>query len=217
MEGKDLQTELRQALAGDQRALSRLVAALTPVIQARVARCLLSRRMGLAAGRDVRQEVEDLTQEVFLQLFADGGRVLSTWQPERGLTLLNFVGLVAERQATSILRSGRRSPWKEDPTLAEELDGPAAMPEPEQVTASREELRLLLVGLTEELSPLGRHLFDLLFLQDLSPEEAVHRTGLSSDAIYAWRSRLRRLARRLLTEMSESRPPERRPSTGSRA
>jgi RNA polymerase sigma-70 factor (ECF subfamily) len=165
--------------------------------------------MGPAAGRDVRQEVEDLTQEIFLQLFADRGRVLRTWQPERGLTLLNFVGLVAERQATSILRSGRRSPWKEDPTLAGELDGPADTPEPEQVTASREELRLLLGRLTEELTPLGRQLFDLLFLQDLSPEEAVHRTGLSADAIYAWRSRLRRLARRLFAELSEARPAER--------
>ena len=204
MDGKDLQAELRQALAGDGPALNRLVAAFTPVIQARVARCLLARRVGPAAGRDIRQEVEDLTQEVFLQLFADQGRVLSTWQRERGLTLLNFVGLVAERQATSILRSGRRSPWKEDPTLAEELDGPAGRPEPEQVTASREELRLLLGRLTEELSPLGRQLFDLLFLQELSPEEVMHRTGLSSDAVYAWRSRLRRLARRLLAEMSET-------------
>ena len=48
----------------------------------------------ISAGRDIRQEVEDLSQEVFLQLFAEGGRVLATWQPERGLTLLNFVGLV---------------------------------------------------------------------------------------------------------------------------
>jgi RNA polymerase sigma-70 factor (ECF subfamily) len=217
MDERDLQHPLRQALAGDEAALRRLVAALTPVIQARVARCLLSRRRGPAAGRDVRQEVEDLTQEVFLQLFADQGRVLSTWQPERGLTLLNFVGLVAERQATSILRSGRRSPWKEDPTLAEELDGPATAAEPEQVTASREELRLLLGRMTEELSPLGRHLFDLLFLQDLPPDEAGRRTGLSADAIYAWRSRLRRLARRLLVELSESPLLERKPLRGGTA
>jgi RNA polymerase sigma-70 factor (ECF subfamily) len=204
MDSKDPRPELRLALSGDEAALERLVAVLTPVIQARVARCLLRRRMGPAAGRSVRQEVEDLTQEVFLQLFADGGRVMRTWEPERGLSLVNFVGLVAERQAVSLLRSGRRNPWNDEPTLPEELDAPAAGGGPEQATASREELRLLLHRLTEELSPLGRHLFELLFLQELTLGEVVARTGLSDDAVYAWRSRLRRLARRLQAELSES-------------
>ncbi|HVT58403.1 MAG TPA: sigma-70 family RNA polymerase sigma factor [Thermoanaerobaculia bacterium] len=204
MDGRGLQHQLRRALAGDEAELNRLVGALAPVVQARVARCLLRWRIGPAAGRSVRQEVEDLTQEVFLQLFADQGRVLRSWQPERGLTLPNFVGLVAERQTTSVLRSGRRSPWKEDPTLPERLDAPAEDGGPERVAASREELRLLLQRLTEELSPLGRNLFDLLFLQELSLTEVARRTGLSNDAVYAWRSRLRRLARRLQTELAMS-------------
>lgn len=204
METEPIQAEVRRALAGDEPTLNRLVAMLTPVIQSRVARGLLSRRVGSASGRNVRQEVEDLTQEVFLVLFADGGKVLRSWEPERGLTLPNFVGLVAERQTASILRSGRRSPWKEDPTLPEDLDQAALDRGPEEVTASREQLRHLLHRLTEELSPLGRHLFDLLFLQDLPFEEVVRQTGMSPDAVYAWRSRLRRLARRLLDEESEN-------------
>jgi RNA polymerase sigma factor (sigma-70 family) len=204
MESKDPRLELRLALAGDETALARLVAVLTPVIQARVARCLLLRRTGPAASRSVSQEVGDLTQEVFLQLFADGGRVIRSWEPERGLSLANFVGLVAERQAVSILRGGRRNPWKDDPTLPEELDALSGGGSPEQVTASRQELRLLLHRLNEELSPLGRQLFDLLFLQELDQPEVVARTGLSDDAVYAWRSRLRRLARRLQAELSDS-------------
>lgn len=199
-----IQDELRSALAGDEPALNRLVRALTPVIQSRVARGLLLRRTGGAAGRDVRQEIEDLTQEIFLVLFADGGKVLRSWQPERGMSLLNFVGLVAERQTASVLRSGKRSPWKEDPTLAEDIDQAAPEVGPEEVTASREQLRHLLCRLAEELSPLGRHLFDLLFLRDLPFEEVTRQTGMSPDAVYAWRSRLRRLARRLLDEKSES-------------
>src|SRR6476661_2274093 len=43
---------LEPSLAGDPSALTRLVAALTPVIQARVARTLLARRHRLASGRD---------------------------------------------------------------------------------------------------------------------------------------------------------------------
>lgn len=204
MNNQDPGADLRQAIAGDEAALERMVAALTPVIQARVARCLLLRRTGYAAGRNVRQEVEDITQEVFLQLFADGGRVIRTWEPERGLSFANFVGLVAERQAVSILRGGRRNPWKEEPTLPEDLDATAAGGSPEQMTAARQELGLLLHRLTEELSPLGRHLFDLLFLQELTLQEVVARTGLSDDAVYAWRSRLRRLARRLHAELSDA-------------
>lgn len=204
MSNEAIEEQLRSALAGDEPALTQLVRVLTPVIQSRVARGLLLRRTGTAAGRDIRQEVEDLTQEIFLVLFADGGKVLRSWQPERGMSLLNFVGLVAERQTASVLRSGKRSPWKEDPTLAEDFEQAAPEGGPEEVTASREQLRHLLNRLTEELSPLGRHLFDLLFLRDLPFEEVVRRTGMSPDAVYAWRSRLRRLARRLLDEKSES-------------
>jgi RNA polymerase sigma-70 factor (ECF subfamily) len=212
-----IQGEVRSALAGNEPALTRLVRKLTPVIQSRVARGLLLRRTGMAAGRNVRQEVEDLTQEIFLVLFADGGKVLRSWQPERGLSLLNFVGLVAERQAASILRSGKRSPWKEDPTLPEDLHQAATESGPEEVTASREQLRLLLHRLTEELSPLGRHLFDLLFLRELPLEEVIRRTGMSPDAVYAWRSRLRRLAGRLLDETSENRLEPRKSMKGGKA
>jgi RNA polymerase sigma factor (sigma-70 family) len=209
-----LLAEIRRALAGDDAALRRLIATLTPVIQSRVARGLLRWRTGAASGRDVRQEVEDLTQEIFLHLFADGGKVLQSWQPERGLTLANFVGLVAERQTASVLRSGRRSPWKEDPTLAEDLDGlhgPTEASGPEEIVASREQLRILWRRLTAELSPQGRQLFGLLFLEELPLPEVVARTNLSPDAIYAWRSRLRRLCRRLLDEPSETVPIRRTP------
>ncbi len=203
MSGKLTQDDVSRAVTEGGAALARLVEVLTPVIQARVARCLLLRRSGLAAGRDVRQEVEDLSQEVFLTLFTESGKVLLDWQPERGLSLENFVGLVAERRSASIMRSGKRSPWKEDPTLTEELDEQDDT-NPEAETASRMTLRNLLHRLTEELSPLGRRLFELLFLQDLSVAEVGRQTGMSADAIYAWRSRLRRLANKIRQEMSET-------------
>jgi len=200
MQHEAIQDEIRRALAGEEPALTRLVQRLTPVIQSRVARGLLLRRTGRSEGRDIRQEVEDFTQEIFLFLFADDGKALRSWQPERGLSLLNFVGLVAERQTVSILRSGKRSPWKEEDMLPEDFARAAPDPGPEEITASREQLKLLLHRLAEELSPLGRHLFDLFFLRELPPEEVMRQTGLSPDAVYAWRSRLRKLARRLLAE-----------------
>lgn len=190
------------ALAGEEAAIAALVRRLTPVIQARVARVVLAGRGG-AGPSGARAQVEDLTQEVFLSLFAGRGRVLATWQPERGLSLDNFVGLVARRRALSILRRGREAPWREDPTLGEAIetvDDPEPVPGPEARTVSRQELGRLLARMREELSPLGWHLFDLLFLREQSVEEAGAATGLSHDALYAWRSRLKRLARRLAAE-----------------
>ena len=190
---------MQRALSGDPEALSQLVAVLTPVVQSRVARTLLARRHRLAVGRDVRQEVEDLSQEVFLAFFDRDARVLRSWQAERG-SLESFVGLVAERVVLSFLRSGRRNAWKEDLTLTDgELEPEAPYPGPEEVVASRERLSLLLDRLREELSPQGWQMFELLFIQELSQAEVEAATGLSADAVYAWRSRLRRLVERLLT------------------
>lgn len=211
MSSDDTADLLGHALTGDAAALTRLVALLTPVIQARVARTLLARRFRLAEGRDVRQEVEDLSQEVFLALFSRGGRVLRAWEPERGLSLENFVGLVAERQVLSFLRSSRRNPWPEETSFAdEELDAETVDRGPEEIAASREHLALLLDRLREELSPLGWRLFQLLFIQELSQAEVEVASGLSADAVYAWRSRLRRMARKLLAEMSGNAVPVRR-------
>ena len=199
---------VEQALAGRPPAVARLVERLTPVIQARAARCLL--RTGRGAGPRLRQELVDLVQQVFLTLFDKRGRVLTSWDPARGLSLDNFVGLVAERQVLSILRSGKRDPWREEPTLVEDLDGPSEEPDPEEAAASREELELLLARLREALSPLGWQLFDLLYLQERSVSDVEAATGLSADAVYAWRSRLRKLARSLLGDrLSESAPRER--------
>jgi RNA polymerase sigma-70 factor (ECF subfamily) len=198
---------LRQALAGDEDALRGLVARLTPIVQARVARCLM--RSGQPR---LRQELEDLAQDVFRVLFEGDGKVLLSWDPGRGLSLDNFVGLVAQRHALSALRSGKRVPWREDPTLTEDLDGPSGGPGPEQIVVSQDGLERLLDRLRERLSPLGWLLFDLLYLQELSVEEISATTGHSPDAIYAWRTRLRRLARTLVEELrSETAAPQRTP------
>ena len=211
MSPEEIADLVRSALAGDPTALNRLVAVLTPVVQARVARTLLAHRFLLAGGRDLRQEVEDLSQDVFLKLFSRDAHVLRSWQAELGLSLENFVGMVAEREVWSFLRSGRRNPRKEDPSIPlEELKAEVLEPGPEKVATIREHLGLLLDRLREELSPLGWWLFELLFVQELSVNEVRDASGLSADAVYAWRSRLRSLARKLEAEMSGNTGPPRK-------
>jgi len=194
-----------RALDGERGALATLVERLTPVIQARAAHWLL--RQHGARTRNVRQEVEDLTQEVFLALFAQSGKILRTWEADRGLTLEKFVGLVAERQVISILRTQKRNPWKEDPTLAEDLEADLPTHAPaEEIVASSNALERLFERLKEELIPLAWHLFDLIYLQQLSVADVIAATGMSADAVYAWRSRLARLARERYSEITGERP-----------
>lgn len=186
--------DVERALAGDHRAMDRLVDVLSPVIQERVARALMR---GASGRPNLRSAVEDLTQEVFFSLFDDQGRVLRDWNPERGLTLERFVALVAERRVISVLRRKRRNPWTEEATESEVLDRRAASGDLDEQLLGRDQLGRMLRDLKRQLSPLGWHIFELLFVRELTVTEAVDATGLSPDAIYAWRSRLRRLAKRL--------------------
>ena len=195
--------EYTLALAGDEEAIEHLVDRLTPVVQVRVARILL-RRDRYRHGEDIRSVVEDVVQEVFINLFAANARVLRQWQAERGLSLANFVGLVAERRAMAVLRSARRNPWTEEPTELEQLDSLAPEPGPEEATASKEGLEVLLARLREDLSPLGWKIFQMLFVLERSVPEVVRETRLSADAVYAWRSRLRRRARALASGLTVS-------------
>ena len=194
-----------RALSGDASATRKLVVLVLPVVQARIARVLVRRRT--RGGRDVRQEVVDLAQEVFAALFEGDGRVLRAWDPARGLGLASFCGLIAERESASILRSGRRSPWSADPTEAEALERDLA-PEPdfEARLATREQLELLVDRVREALSPLGLEMFERLVVQEEAVEAVCTATGMKADAVYAWKSRLGKLVRKLAREMAISDP-----------
>lgn len=201
----DLQELLSQALDGNVDAVRGLVRNLTPVVQCRVARALV-RRHSQARGRNLRQELEDLTQEVLVALFSNDARALRAWNQEAGLGLRSFVGLIAEREVASILRSGRRSPWTEDPTASGSLEavGPTDR-DPEGSAASRQFAQVMLDRLRAELSPLGIRVFELLWRDQKSVEEACDELKMSAEALYAWRSRIRKTARSIADELGERR------------
>lgn len=196
---------LDKALAGDAVATRSLVQRLLPIVQARVARTLVRRRGG--SGRDVRQEVEDLAQEAFAALFENQGKILRAWNPERGLSLASFCGLVAEREAASILRSGRRSPWTEAATELDELERELDHAKgADAVLSSKEQLARLVERLRESLSPRGLELFHRLVVEEESVESVCQTTGMTADAVYAWRSRILKIVKALAREVSSSEP-----------
>jgi RNA polymerase sigma factor (sigma-70 family) len=216
---------VRRAVEGHAVARHALVLRLSPVVQRRVCRPLASSRA--ARGRGVeRSEVLDLTQQILLLLFDRDSRVLRSWDPERGLSLANFVGLVAEREAKAILRSGRRSAWAEKPTSEDDLSGFAADERAlEDHVVSREELRKIWHCLEEQLSPRGLELFHALLIEQLSIEELAERFDMSPNALYTFRSRLRQQVHEIRRQLSSTprsvqvasvhRLPQRRTASGS--
>ena len=199
---EDDQGLLGRVLAGDSAATRELVQILMPVIQIRVARMLRGR---VPQGRDARQEMQDLVQDVFARIFANRAKVLRDWDPAKGAGLKTFVGVVADREVLSILRTAKRSPFTEEPKAQAQTDGePSRGPLPEQRVAERERLVQVLRALRAQLSPQGFRVFEMLWGQGKSVEDVCDELELSKDAVYAWRSRIRKLARELSAPREEA-------------
>lgn len=208
----ELPDVLARALDGDAGALDTLVAALAPVVHVRVARAL-RRRQSEARGRAQRQDCEDLVQDVFATLFDRSAQALRAWDPDRGLGFLSFVGFLAEREVAMRLRSAKRSPWTEEPTEDERLHmvtDHAAMVQdagrPEAYLESRDLLGRMLDELLTWLTPEGRHYFQLLYVEEKSVAQVAEESGTTTQALYAWRSRLSKKMRKLRDKIATEGP-----------
>lgn len=210
MDSKITPEQVTRALAGDPAAQGWLVEALTPEIQWQVGKMLRRWRTGTAAGRELRQEIEDMVQEVFLELLEDDGKSLRRWDPER-LPLTAYVGYIARIRTAEVLRS-RRSPWREHPSPDHELDRPATDATPEHQALSRGELEKVYLCLLAGFSPDDGHLFDLLFVRQLAAQQVAEVICKSIDAVYKWRSRLYRRARKCRRLLSNPAPSRQRGS-----
>jgi RNA polymerase sigma-70 factor (ECF subfamily) len=193
---------VQRALEGDKGASRALVGVLAPVVQFRVARVLRCRR---SMSRDIREEVLDLTQDVYLHLFKAGGRALRQWDPECGLSLRNYVGLIAERKASAIFRS--QALWREEAVDPASLEDVNDIQDLEQMFVSKELAGRVLDAATALMTDMGRYVFDLVFVQGLSVEDVCARADMTADAVYAWRSRLGRLVEKVAREMAADTTP----------
>jgi DNA-directed RNA polymerase specialized sigma24 family protein len=197
---------LNAALSGERTAMRALVDRLAPVIWSRVTRMA---QRGRRTPDQVRQLGEDLTQDVFAALFQDGGRALRGWVPARGLSLEAYVGLLAEHQAASILRSGRRSAWREDATSDETLvETAGATAAADGPLLARDVLVRVLERVRQELSPRGLQIFELLVVEERSVADVCAIMSMTPDAVYAWRSRIGKLTATIAAELEGMSEPE---------
>ena len=210
---------IERMLSNSRQSLGRLFEKLIPVIR-ESAKTMLYRHRWQASGRNVQQELEDVIQDTAMSLLNDNGRVLRGWDPDLGLSLAGYVRLVAERQVITMLRSGKRNPWKESPSLGAALEQ-ATRPGGHCLTAanllssahdiegqyaSKEILTLLNSRFERQLSRLGQEIFVRLYIDENTVDEICEELGMSSDAVYAWKSRLIRHARLVFHKEESSRP-----------
>jgi len=193
-----------RAVSGDRDAAMLLIAGIAPVVRTRIARAL-RRRRAEARGRRLRHDLEDLVQEAFAALFDDGGRALRAWDPARGLGFLAFVGLLADREVAMVMRTRKRNPWTEDPTAHDAFPAPDDADGVAVRLEARDQLRRLAAQVAARLDWRGRRYFQLLVVEDRPVRAVAAATGASPEALYAWRSRLTRLAREVLTELERPR------------
>lgn len=211
MKGAEILTPagVERALSGDRMAARALISALTPYVQSRV-NAALTRRAAASGGRVVRQEVLDLTQEVFVALFEKDGKALRAWDPDRGASLTTWVSRVAERRVASIMRSAKRSPWTETPLESAALERTAGQTASAHArVSSRDQLARVLDALRAELSPLGYDLFVELVVEQRPVDEICAARDMTRNAIYVWRNRLKKAAREALARLTDSNPPRR--------
>lgn len=198
------QADVLAALSGDPRALRALLAEIEPVVRVRVSRALYRYRRH-ARRRDLTQEADDLAQEVFVELFRNGGGALRTWDPERGLSLVGFVRLIADRTAGAILSSRARTPWRDEPTdPAEMSESAGAHGRTEERVMTRDLAARVYEALSVELTPLAFRVFEVLFVDEAEIAAACTELNMSHHAVYAWHNRLSKMVRRLATELESA-------------
>jgi len=184
--------ELRDlAVRGDTRGVRLLIDRPSPIVEARIARSLARR----AEGRDLHGDILDLVQEVYVVLFSDEAKVLRTWDPARGASLANFVGIIAERTCASVLRRKKTDPYRDSPEDWESLEARLDTVSFEGGVVSRDFGARLLEVLRAELSPQGMELFLRLFIEGGDPAAVAQEMKMSRDAVYAWKSRLQKILR----------------------
>ena len=196
--------QIQRAARGDRHAVRDLIAQLMPVIRAAIARTLI--RAGAVARRgDIDPDIEDMTQEVLTRLFADQARALVEFRPECGPSLPAYVGLIAQREAISRLRSRSRSPLTECLEPCELFDRLTANTlSADQDVSARQLAERLLLRMRAELSPCGARVLEAMHEDDVPLDALGRELGISVDAVYAWRCRIRSLGKRLFAELDGS-------------
>ncbi|MCA9546712.1 MAG: sigma-70 family RNA polymerase sigma factor, partial [Myxococcales bacterium] len=180
---------IRKALNGHGGALRALTQRVLPVVRSRAAAYL--RRRG---GRLGAQDVDDLTQEIWLSLLEQDGRLLRAYDHSRGKSLEGYVGMVCRRELWRRNRAHlaeRRGGGVDAAPIEDAQHEAAATPDPEQATIGRDLLEGLSAFLMAELPERGQLVLKLIYEDHLGPADAAELMGVNTQVVYNWQHKIR--------------------------
>lgn len=202
---------LSRALAGDAVAAHALCLGLLPVVEVRVSR-VLSRR-----GSTLRHSKADICQQVFVELFEDGGRALRAWASDGGRSLVNFVARKADWVAASALRTRATNPVVEDPTpddvLEQFVNGLGTQVD---IVARRDFIASLCDRIEQSFSPKRWALLRFIYVDQISDDEICALTGMKRGALHTERSRMLKRITELSRELQTEQTTGPKTATGGR-
>ncbi|NUN14275.1 MAG: hypothetical protein HUU55_11650 [Myxococcales bacterium] len=196
---------IRRAISDrDAAAMRLLVRLLIPILRARITLTLV--RYGGAGRGSLQTDVDDFVQEVMMRLLSEGGHRLLSWESERSAATTWF-GIIAQRITLDLVRVKRSNPYFEQPTDVPELDLMSpTQPDHGSNVIDRELLRRVGERLRAELSDRDRVLFELSIVADEDDERVRDVLGISRDALYQARRRLRIRLEQIRKEMVADTP-----------
>lgn len=197
-----LEELLKRTLTGDAPARELLAMGLLPVIHARVSRTAIFHGSAQTR-RNIRNEVEDLTQEVCLMLFVQDCHVLRAFDASRG-SLPTFVGKVAQFRTLDLLRKRCFLPRREELVDDERFFELRCVLGLEGRLEQRDLLQKVLNRVHRQLKPVTGKILEMLYVDGCSIAEVAAETDSSVSAIARQKSRLnQKLREELVTLLAE--------------
>ena len=184
---------VRRALEGDKGAQRELRQRLQPTMERWARRALSAFRIAEPAS------VADAVQQAWLELFDARAPKLAEWQPN-GMRLDSFAAQRARWAARAIARE--RLAQKRGAGEVISAEGVEDVPgddDPERRAVASDLAEKLRLHLWARLPDKGRLVFTVLYVDQLTPDEAAEQLGVSRQVIYNWQFKIRALARELVS------------------
>lgn len=188
---------LNKALDKDPRAVKQLIEYLEPAL------LIKANALVQFGGSGGRFEIKDLVQVAWRELISNHWKMLRQWDPHRNVSLKAFVGVVSARRMISELRKQKKN-WNELSTSPEDLSHIAeAVDFLEEKISNQQLVELVVKELRSRLTKQGEQAFNVLYLEELSVEEASERTSLSKASLYGYRNRIKHLAQAIIEQFGQ--------------
>lgn len=165
-----------RTVQGDQSATQALVEILRPIFEKEAAYAIV-RVYGTG------EDVKELTNEIFADLFADGARLLRRFDPQKGETPEEYFRHFARLRCTGFARD-ESDQLLESTMVLSELDELLVGEHPETVLLEELDAQSKLRRIAEVLSPLEYDLFTRRVLKGEETQVICAAMNLSSDALF---------------------------------